>query len=267
MEFRPRKINTSNMTAAALFHAPGRLDGTQLKVYAYAQGPLAWVGFAKNICLRLYSYSARVERSPLPFTVRQIEVDLNDGSCNATHTFEDKPITVREAKECGSNGYLDTSHLPKAAQPPRSPNEDITTHRHVRLDGISESHNREIIEYIFGPAYINTKIYFDDEDGMMTPSGPEKSKRFALFNVTRETDRHVEGELLFNARRGMLKCNKIITDDFTTVRCPVSQDRFGLKPFRKYLGLMSVRDELEVEMTVPNRLIHELEERPTSSLK
>lgn len=267
MEFRPKKINGTNVTAAAVYHSPGRLDGMQLKVHAYAQGPLAWVGFAKNICFRLYAFSARVERSPLPFTLRQIEVDLNDGTCNATHTFHDEPITVKESKEAGANGHLEGSHLPKAVRPAPSPNQDITTHRHVREEMISEAHNREIIEYVFGKAYLNTQAVFDDEDGLSDGlTGADKSKRHIIFNVNRESERHVEGELFFNARRGMIKCDKIVTEDFTTVRCPVSQDRFGLRPFKRYIGMLSVKDVLEVEATVPNKLIHELEARPTTAL-
>ena len=106
---------------------------------------------------------------------------------------------------------------------------------------VSDSDNATIIQNMMGPKVLNA----DEQEEI-------------VFEVTRETHSTMEGELFLNGRRGMLKCTKEHTEAATKVLCPISQDRFGMLPYRALNGFLRVQDVVEVEATVPHDMMEKL---------
>jgi len=111
------------------------------------------------------------------------------------------------------------------------------------VEKVSDSDNAEIISKMMAPAILNAE---EQEE--------------VVFEVTRETDKLVEGELFLNNRRGMLQCVKTEDNDFIRVRCPISQDRFGMLPHRAIGGLLRVKDVVQVEAKMPKHVMAKLRE-------
>lgn len=71
------------------------------------------------------------------------------------------------------------------------------------------------------------------------------------YEVTEETTTHIDGRLTLHGVERPVRCTKVVEGTDVVVRCPVTLGGHQMKPYKLWLGLFSVKDEVQVVTRVP----------------